>query len=321
VGVRFKGACPIHYYDTADLELELGQAVVGETEDGPRLGWVVVPPQLRAAEPEEPPKPLLRLATEEDLAERQRLEERAQATLEAARHHIARLSLGMKPLVADYAIDGRQVTVSFTSEARADFRDLVRDLSREVGARVHMRQVGPRDAAKVTGGIGICGRPLCCATWLTSFPTVTIGLAKEQNLLPLPEKLSGLCGRLRCCLRYESPVYKELKANLPKRGQTFACPAGCGRVVGVNVIKQTVYLEMESRATVEVAVSDLAEPPQVPVHAILQALDLAGQLLVLEEHGRVGEVDHQLGGILRLDEEVLDALRLVIHGRSPRILP
>jgi len=270
VGVRFKGASPVYYFDPAGLELEVGQAVVVETEQGLGVGWVVIAPkQVVLQEIKEPLKPVLRLATPKDLEEKQRLEERGQEALQAARRHVARLGLPMKPLAADYSLDGKQVTISFAAEGRVDFRALVKELSRELGVRVQMRQVGPRDAAKLVGGIGICGRPLCCATWLTSFPPVTITQAKEQNLLPLPEKLSGLCGRLRCCLRYESPVYKELKASLPKKGQVFACPLGCGRVIGANVIKQTVYLELESKATVEVALADLSEPPppEPPVEA------------------------------------------------------
>jgi hypothetical protein len=188
----------------------------------------------------------------------------------------------MKVVAAQYTLDGSRLTVFFTAEDRVDFRDLVRDLSQHVHAQVQLRQVGPRDQAKIIGGYGRCGRRLCCTSWLTAFPTISIKMAKEQNLPLNPSKISGQCGRLLCCLSYENDVYKQLRAELPKPDSWLSTPSGNVRVLSVNAIKQIVVLQMENLQVVEVTVAQLglslgvARPlPASEVHGRPSALETA----------------------------------------------
>jgi cell fate regulator YaaT (PSP1 superfamily) len=165
--------------------------------------------------------------------------------------------LPMKVVRAEYNYDGSRVLFFFTAEKRVDFRKLVRDLARSFRARVELRQVGVRDEAKLIGGIGKCGRLLCCVTWLTEFSPVSIKMAKQQDLPLSPMEISGLCGRLLCCLSYERDYYLEMKKNLPKRGEVIDTPHGRGKVTDINVIKESVQVELESQVTVEVSGQDL----------------------------------------------------------------
>lgn len=265
VGVRFRETGRIYYFDPADFAPEVGEYVVVRTARGLEVGRVVIAPhQVLAQEISEPLKPILRLADAEDLDNRDRWRAKAREALERARQRAAELGLPISIAEAEYSLDGTVLNLDFTADEKVNLRDLQRSLAQELDVRVQLRQIGPRDRAKLTGGMGICGRPLCCGSWLSQFPTIAIKMAKEQDLAPNPEKISGLCGRLRCCLSYENDVYRELRANLPKKGQTVRSSAGCGRVVGANVIKQTVFLELESHATVEVAVQDLREGAASP---------------------------------------------------------
>jgi len=175
-----------------------------------------------------------------------------------ARRMVRERDLPMKVASASYNLDGSRLTIYFTSEGRVDFRDLVRDLAHELHVQVQLRQVGPRDQAKAIDGYGRCGRRLCCSSWLVSFPSISIKMAKEQNLPLNPSKISGQCGRLLCCLAYEDDTYKQLKAQLPKVGTSVSTPNGGARVLAVNALRQTVTLQMDSMDVVEMPAAALA---------------------------------------------------------------
>jgi cell fate regulator YaaT (PSP1 superfamily) len=233
----------------------VGDEVVVQTERGPDLGTVVSPPTER--EDGESLRPVLRRATEEDKEAASRCCHRAGGALEEARRQVARLGLPMKLLGAEYNLDGGRLTLYFSAEGRVDFRDLVRELASVFRARIEMRQVGPRDESKILGGIGQCGQELCCHRWLTEFTPVSIRMAKEQDLALNPLKISGLCGRLLCCLSYEMGQYVQAREKLPRRGQRVITPMGPAQVVGGNPLKETVTVRLESEAVVEVPLSQV----------------------------------------------------------------
>lgn len=261
LGVRFQEAGRIYYFEPGgyDDELTVGSYAVVETSRGVELGRVVIAPgQVLSADLTEPLKPVIRPATRDDIDRAEDLREQAHAVTDLARERARALGLPMKVVSAQYTLDGTRLTVYFTSEGRVDFRDLVRDLSGKVRAQVQLRQVGPRDQAKVIGGYGRCGRRLCCTSWLTAFPAISIKMAKEQNLPLNPAKISGQCGRLLCCLSYENDIYKKLKSELPKPDAMLSTPAGAARVVAVNAVKQIITLELvEGRQRIEATVEQL----------------------------------------------------------------
>jgi cell fate regulator YaaT (PSP1 superfamily) len=174
------------------------------------------------------------------------------------------LKLPMKLLGAEYNLDGSRLTFFFSASERVDFRELVRQLNRRFKVRVELRQLGPRDEAKLVGGFGRCGRPLCCMDFLTEFSPVSIKMAKEQDLPLNPLKISGVCGRLLCCLTYESEQYHAMKEKLPKAGQRVKTPMGSANVVGSNPLKETVLVELESQATVELPLTDITVEKKAP---------------------------------------------------------
>ena len=246
VGVRFREAGRIYYFDGSGFDLNVGTHVVVETSHGQEVGRVVVAPdQVVGSEIKEPLKPIVRLAEPDDLEKAGANKARAAEGLAVAKEKAAEHSLPMRLLSADYNLDGSQFTVYFSAEDRVDFRALVRDLSSAQGTRVQFLQVGERDRAKMVDGIGRCGMRLCCSSWLTAFPTISIKMAKEQDLTLNPSKISGACGRLLCCLVYEYDQYKELRGQLPRVGATLSTPAGVARVVGLSVLKQRVTLRLE----------------------------------------------------------------------------
>jgi cell fate regulator YaaT (PSP1 superfamily) len=259
VGVRFKKAGKVYDFDSAGVALEIDDHVVVETAQGLEVGQVAVAPrQIEAAEIQNPLKPVLRKATAEDLQRCQELEGKVAEALDECGKLIEKMNLPMKLLSADYSLDGNRLTVYFASADRVDFRDLVRELARRLKVRVEMRQTGPRDEARMCGGCGRCGRPLCCASFLTDFAPVAMKMAKEQGLPLNPMKISGVCGRLMCCLGYENDLYKSLKTTLPKHGAWVTTPQGRAKVVDSSPLKQCVYVELETGARVELPVSDIA---------------------------------------------------------------
>ncbi len=259
VGVRFKRAGKVYYFDPSDIELEVNDYVVVETARGLELGRVVIAPsQVVANDVEKPLKLVVRKAEPEDIERAQELEEKEKEALKECGELIEKLKLNMKLLYAEYNLDASRLTLHFTAEERVDFRELVRELARRLKVRVEMRQTGPRDEAKITGGCGRCGRPLCCMTFLSNFTPVSMRMAKDQGLPLNPMKISGVCGRLMCCLVYENDYYQMMKGKLPKNGQQVSTPSGTARVIGSNPLKETVTVELESKATVELPLSDIA---------------------------------------------------------------
>ncbi len=265
VGIRFKTAGKIYHFDPVGIDLEVGDYVVLDTGRGPELGRVVVAPkQVADNEITEPLKPVMRKAGEEDLSKSSDAAPKEQKILERCREVSAKLGLPMKFISASYNLDYSRVTICFSAEGRIDFRDLLKELTSTAKSRIELRQVGPRDEAKIVGGYGRCGLPLCCTTHLSEFTPVSIRMAKEQDLPLNPVKISGICGRLLCCLGYESAQYHNLKENLPPAGQQVNTPNGTATVIGGNPLKQTVLVKFESEATAELPVSDIRRQGKRP---------------------------------------------------------
>ncbi len=204
VGVRFRWTGKTYDFAAGSLQLVLGDRVVVETVRGIEIGQVVSGPREVDGEPDQELKRVLRLASPEDLERARSNEQKAQRALRVCREKAAKLGVNLKPVDAEYAFDSNKVTIYFTAEGRVDFRELVRELASTLKARVELRQIGVRDEARLLGGLGPCGRPLCCTTFLSEFRPVSIRMAKEQNLALNPGKISGLCGRLMCCLHFEA---------------------------------------------------------------------------------------------------------------------
>ncbi|MFC1957882.1 stage 0 sporulation family protein [Chloroflexota bacterium] len=258
VGVRFKRAGKVYYFDPADIDLEINDFVVVETSRGPELGRVVIAPrQVLVNETDKPLKPVVRKAEPDDINRAQELEAKEREAMVECSKLIAKLTLPMKLLSAEYNLDGSRLTLHFSAAERVDFRELVRELSSRLKVRVELRQTGPRDEAKLVGGCGRCGRPLCCASFLSEFAPVSIRMAKEQSLPLNPMKISGCCGRLMCCLVYENEQYRAMKEKLPKDGQKVSTTMGVAKVVGSNPLKETVLVETESETTVELPLDEI----------------------------------------------------------------
>ncbi len=210
VGVRFQRAGTVYFFDPCGLNCQAGEPVIVETAHGTALGWVAVAPE-DAPQSEGTLKPVLRAAAPEDLQRRLQNRDKEQAALSLAKERAAQAGLSMKFLTAEANLEASLVTIHFRSEARVDFRRLLRDLSVELGVKVELRQAGARDEARLLGGLGLCGRPMCCATHLCSLESVSMKMAKEQGLPLNPAKLSGICGRLMCCLAYEVEHYRRAR--------------------------------------------------------------------------------------------------------------
>jgi len=258
VGVRFKKAGRVYYFDSAGIDLEVNDQVVVETTHGLELGYVVISPkQVLVNEITAPLKPVVRKAEEEDTKRAQEIASKEEEALTECGKMITQLNLPMKLLSAEYNLDESRLTFFFGAEERVDFRELVRKLTSQFKTKVELRQIGPRDEAKLIGGFGRCGRPLCCGSFLSEFTPVSIRMAKEQNLPLNPMKISGLCGRLLCCLGYESEQYQIMKDKFPKEGQQVSTPIGVASVIGGNPLKETVSVELESGAITEFPLSEI----------------------------------------------------------------
>ena len=259
VGIRFRPTGRIYYYDPAGFNLKPGLWVIVETSKGVECGRVVVAPkQVEAAElGGESLKPVQRLATEDDLRQMLTYKAKEKGALHRCAERIDLHSLPMKLVEAEYTFDGSRLTFYFVAEERVDFRALVRDLAAQFHTRIELRQIGARDHAKLLGGVGMCGKTLCCSSWLTEFNVVSIKMAKEQGLPLNTNKISGLCGRLMCCLAYENDDYIAAKAEIPDYNEIVHTPSGPGRVVGVNVPRESVEVMLQSGATITVPVREV----------------------------------------------------------------
>jgi len=258
VGVRFKRAGRIYYFDPAGIDVEVNDYVIVETSRGEELGCVVIAPnQVLESEVVKPLKPVLRKAEPEEIQRVEEFEDKEREALTECGKMIDELELPMKLLSAEYSLDGSHLTFFFSAAERVDFRELVRQLASRFKVRVELRQVGARDEAKLIGGFGRCGRPLCCVSFLSEFAPISIRMAKEQGLPLNPMKISGICGRLLCCLSYENEQYRAMKEKLPKEGQRVTTAMGEARVVGSNPLKETVLVELESEVSVELPLSEI----------------------------------------------------------------
>ncbi len=269
-GVRFRGTNKIYYFSPGGIKnLQVKDQVVVETSRGTELAQVVTPVQeVDESEIVGELKPILRRATTIDLLEAERYRQKEADAVRKCKEQVAKSKLPMKIVGAEYNYDGSRLTFFFTAEQRVDFRALVRELARIFKTRIELRQIGVRDEAKLLGGIGICGRPLCCATWLCEFSPVSIRMAKQQNLPLNPMEISGLCGRLRCCLTYENDFYKQAAKKFPKVGKRIDTPLGPAKVIKVSVLKEKATLLFEDGTTLELTAEQLAgEEPIQPTKA------------------------------------------------------
>ena len=219
---------------------------------------VIAPEQVLASEIKESLKPIVRVATPEDLEQRQKLKDLAAEQLREAKHRVADSRVDMQIISGEYDLDGEQITFYYTAADRVDFRGVLRELSSQFGKKVQMLQVGERDRAKLLDGYDVCGQRLCCSSWQPAFPSVSIKMAKEQDLPLNPQKISGVCGRLYCCLTFEYEGYRELRGTLPKVGSMVSTPVGEAKVNSVNVLKKTVRLWLtEQKQVMEMPAVDL----------------------------------------------------------------
>jgi len=243
----------IYSFDASGLDLKVNDLVIVETNRGIELGKVIIGiKEMAPAENAEPFKPVIRMATPEDISQGQFQRDRAKKAVVKSKELIESLNLPMKVIYAQYNLDGSHLIIFFYSEKRVDFRELVRKLSHELRTHVELRQVGARDEAKLIGGVGKCGCQLCCVSFLSEFMPVSIKMAKEQDIALNPMKTSGLCGRLLCCLGYEYEQYHSMKGKLPEMGQEIITKMGNGKIVGRNVIKETLMVQLETGITIEV---------------------------------------------------------------------
>lgn len=246
VGVRFKKAGKVYYFDPEDFNIEVDTNVIVETARGIEFGQVVIPnrdvPQNRIVSPL---KKVIRIATDEDIAHAEENDKKEKEAFDVCVQKVKKHNLDMKLIDVEYTFDNNKVLFYFTADGRVDFRELVKDLAAVFKTRIELRQIGVRDESKMMGGIGICGRPLCCKTFLGEFQPVSIKMAKEQGLSLNPTKISGICGRLMCCLKYEQESYEELLRKAPNIGAIVETPNGQGIVAGISLLKELVKVKLD----------------------------------------------------------------------------
>jgi cell fate regulator YaaT (PSP1 superfamily) len=244
-------------FDAVDFSLDTNENVIVETEKGSVLGRVLSPPREKEKRFFlKSPKKVIRKATPEDLEQFERNQQLEKEAFQFCLRKIREKNLNMKLVKTEVLLDRSKILFYFTSEKRVDFRELVRDLAGGFKMRIEMRQIGVRDEAKMICGIGSCGRELCCTKFMNRFELVSVKMAKEQNLALNPTKISGICGRLMCCLSYEFPVYMDLKKDLPKVGKHIVTPAGKGKIIRQNVLSQTVTVELEEGGEITLHASE-----------------------------------------------------------------
>lgn len=247
IGVRFRTAGKIYYFDPVKFSVQRGDNVIVETARGVEFGTVVCSPkEVEDKKVVQPLKPVLRIANERDKEQEKRNKEKEKEAFQICLQKIKKHKLDMKLIDAEYTFDNNKVLFYFTADGRIDFRELVKDLASVFKTRIELRQIGVRDETKIRGGMGICGRVLCCHAHLSEFVPVSIKMAKEQNLSLNPTKISGVCGRLMCCLKHEEDIYEELNRKLPGTGDYVTTDDGLkGEVHSVNVLRQQVKVIVE----------------------------------------------------------------------------
>lgn len=285
IGVRFRRAGKIYFFDPQEIEIKQGDNVIVETARGVEYGKVVIGPRdVQDNKVIQPLKPVIRIATAEDDEIEGRNKQKEKEAFQICLEKIKKHNLEMKLIDSEYTFDNNKVLFYFTADGRIDFRELVKDLASVFKTRIELRQIGVRDETKVVGGIGICGRPLCCHTHLADFAPVSIKMAKEQNLSLNPTKISGVCGRLMCCLKNEEEAYEELNSKLPNIGDHVSANDGLkGEVHSVSVLKQLVKvivtLENDEKEVREYHCNDLKFKPKkrrekIQIDEELRALEI-----------------------------------------------
>lgn len=247
IGVRFRDAGKIYYFSPNGFKLNKGQKVVVETSRGIECAEVNMEnKQIKDSEIVKPLKEIIRVATDKDVRTVEENLEKEKMAFEVCQQKILKHNLDMKLTGVEYSFDGSKVLFYFTADGRVDFRDLVKDLAAHFRTRIELRQIGVRDEAKMIGGLGICGQSFCCSRFLNEFVPVSIKMAKEQNLSPNPAKISGSCGRLMCCLKYEHETYEQLAAETPCQGSVVDTPNGRGVVVDSNILTSKIKVRINS---------------------------------------------------------------------------
>jgi cell fate regulator YaaT (PSP1 superfamily) len=261
VAVTYRTAGKVYDFDAGGLILQRGDMIVVENDRGPALGTVALAPAPGAAtRGTERLQKVLRKADSRDVARDELNKQREHDARRLCLGHIRDRRLAMKLVRVEYYFDASKAVFYFCADGRVDFRELVRDLAQSLHTRIEMKQIGARDESKLVGGVGPCGRELCCSTWLREFQAVSVKMAKEQGLSLNPSKLSGMCGRLKCCLRYEYQTYLELRRDLPRVGAQVSSVKGDGEVIKQNVLKQTAIVRRaDDHVEVEVTLEDLVE--------------------------------------------------------------
>src|SRR5436853_1370082 len=281
-GIRFRPAGRIYYFDPQGQSYTTGQYVIVETVRGVEAGRVVIESRkLAESDLSDPLKPILRLATEDELRMMLSFKSKEKEALVKCAERVAQHALPMKLVESEYTFDGSRLNLYFTADERVDFRALVRDLAAAFRTRIELRQIGARDQAKLQGGLGPCGKTLCCSSWIADFGVISIKMAKEQGLPLNPSKISGVCGRLLCCLSYENENYIQAKQSMPQVGAILNTPSGPGKVVSINVPQESVEVMLESGATIQVPVNQSSQS-QGPV------AQLAEQRMGMESKGGCG---------------------------------
>ena len=260
IGVRFKKAGKVYYFDPSDVWPRPGDNVVVETTRGVELGEVVTGAREVADDQIVAPlKKVVRVATEEDVRRAEYNEKREAEAFRICQEKVAKHKLEMKLVSVEYTFDNSKIIFYFTANGRVDFRELVKDLAGVFKTRIELRQIGVRDEAKMLGGLGSCGRPICCGTFLGDFQPVSIKMAKEQNLSLNPTKISGLCGRLMCCLKYEQDYYSQTLKKLPKVGKDIVTPDGVGVLSEINAIRECVKVRIKADDSFDVREYPISE--------------------------------------------------------------
>ncbi|MBO5371458.1 MAG: stage 0 sporulation family protein [Lachnospiraceae bacterium] len=296
VGVRFRNAGKIYYFDPAKLEIEAGNHVIVETARGVEMGTVILPPrEVNDDSVIQPLKSVIRVATEADEKTALKNREKEKEAYKICLEKIAKHKLDMKLVQAEYTFDNNKLLFYFTADGRIDFRELVKDLAAVFRTRIELRQIGVRDETKILGGVGICGRALCCHSYLSEFVPVSIKMAKEQNLSLNPTKISGVCGRLMCCLKNEQETYEYLNSRLPGVGDTVTTPDGLkAEVQSVSVLRQMVKVVVEmddEKEAREYKVDELKFRPRRRKENVKLSKEEMRELAALEDHGGQSKID------------------------------
>ena len=298
IGVRFKKAGKVYYFDPSGIWPRPGDSVVVETARGVELGEVVTGSRsVSDAQIVTPLKKVVRIANEEDLRRAEANEKREKEAFQVCQEKIAKHKLDMKLVSVEYTFDNSKIIFYFTANGRVDFRELVQDLASVFKIRIELRQIGVRDEAKMLGGLGSCGRPICCGAFLGDFQPVSIKMAKEQNLSLNPTKISGQCGRLMCCLKYEQDNYEQVLKRVPKVGKDIVTPDGVGVITEINVIKERVKVRIrqddDSFDVKEYAIDDVRRPGPGDAAAVREAprQDRRPRRQPVEENGEAANAD------------------------------